>query len=367
MLRRKSVGSFSAILLGLAFSSSAFAGAHGMKGDDSKGAMKSDTKIWGELRAGFTYDDAGFKKTEGVDPAGQTVMKVYRGKLGFSGSEGKVKYKMVYNAASSSVENAMATMWFTKMIGLRVGQDKVQQNGYDIYKCGLYCIERAYHKGPFSTYQPGASLHLKVAGEVMLQVTNDVQAPKDTDGDGETDVPGNGSWNNDSEQPAFILAYWGNFAKGKFKPLVQVGSYDNNHSMYYDVALAFDIMNIKGHVDYYSDTRNAKALDGTEFKDLATTETSITAQIGYKVGKKLYPYFYYTGYTKSEDVFSGEARDDGTKSTMGAAVQYSLAKSYTPYFGVYSKSANGYKDADGEDETRTQMVVHAGIMSKMHF
>jgi hypothetical protein len=332
---------------------------------DSSSLTKPGSK-WVEFRAGFAYDDDGFAKTDGTDGDSETVMKVTRAKAGWKGQVNEdVTAEAIWNGVSRQFDNLWAQYHVNPMFSIRVGQDKIQQSGYDVYMCNLDCIESGYlsDKGPFATFAPNASLRLKLAGEVILSVLNDVIPPDspNTHNQGTT-----GSWNTDAEQPTFTLAYWGDL--DGFKPMFQGAMYDSNHSYYWGLGLGFDIENIKGHLDYIMDTRNAKALDPDDGKnkDQTTTHSSYTIKLGYQVSKSIYPYLYYTTLTTTAKALGRDQQDpdDLNKSTIGLAAHFTINDAWSPYFGVFQKSANGFVDSAGAKESREQLEIKLGIFSK---
>ncbi len=230
-----------------------------------------------EYRAGIVYDDKGLDKQEGVDPSSETLVTLNVARLRLKGSlTDNAEYYFRYDMGTNKMQFAKVTWWMTDLIGLTVGRDKAKQNGWETYNLGYATLVGSHYSAllPFSIFVDTVSLHAKVAGTLTLQllddqIVDDSQRPA-------------GEFNKTRKQPAFVLEWLGEF--GGIKPLVQIGSYDLNHSMYVTLSGAMSMGELDTSLTLVQDLR--KSPDPTDpKKELTDTYTSIAADGSYALGK----------------------------------------------------------------------------------
>ena len=222
---------------------------------------------------------------------------------------------------------------------------------------------------PFSAEAPVISAQFKLGdpGTVTIQLTDDV-VKSTTAG-----ATSRAEFNKSSQQPASTLEYQGQFAW--IAPLLQIGSYDINHSKYYVVGLKADANNVHSTLDYVVDNKSVQL--SADEKD-TTVITSASWNIDYTVRQVVQPFLKLVSYNVKDakvDIKGNSAfnpakttaptyepsaiSDNATLYTVGAWA-IPMGDTFRPYLAFTSKTAKFLK-IDGSDETESKTENHIRI------
>lgn len=334
-----------------------------------------------EYRAGMDFHDNGFDETDTADASSETLITLHAFRVKLKGDlSDDADYFFRFDPTADpgkQVQYAKVNWWLTKMFGLTVGRDKAKQNGWENYRSTYDGImDSHYHDflKPFSTYADTVTLTAKVAGTISLQLLNDLVSEvewDDADGDdeqdaGEVTVTGVATHNESNKQPAWILEWIGDF--GGVKPLVQIGSYDLNHSMYAVVSGQYQAGPVDAALTIVSDMRRTpKATDPEE--DDTTTITSIAAEGAFKAGVWR-PFAKITHLDVKQPGTDAKANSSvGSFDDNGMIIHVGT---YGPEQGDFLRpyvalthNTGKFLDAAGEEESKSEMSLHAGITGEI--
>ena len=232
----------------------------------------------------------------------------------------------------------------------------------------------------FADYTPMIALSMKVAGEVKLQLVNDVHGNK---GDA-TDA----HWNK-TEHPTWILGWMGQF--GGIYPMVDIGSYDNNKSRYFDVGVKTAMAGLNATLDFHSDSEVFKGADAKgKAKGFTETKTGLALNVAYEMKGSMTPWFHYSSFdakqptdkdagledakTNSYVAASGSTPghytwdDNGSVIGVGADFAF-MGKGWTPYVAIVTQSGkfdkNLGKGAKVEEESKSEMNLKLGVLGEI--
>lgn len=356
-----------------------------------------------QYRSELLKDDHGLMKSEGYKPTQTTNILLNELKMGLAGqltkqSDYAVLLDLNFSAKAiaagttpnpdSLIETAQFNWWFTDMVGMGGGKININQGGWDQKHADYAALMNSVYTDsdlPLAANAPAYQLMVKAAGagNVTLQFTDDVVATAATQGQ-TTATRANQRFNTANRQPAWTLEYAGDF--GGIKPLVQIGSYDINHSRYYAIGLGYAAMGLDAYLDYIQDNRafHTAATDGGDDKKLTDTHTTYTIDVGYTIPKVARPFVKYSGFnvkdaTSSDavGVASTETKNNaqvGTSSTVFAdnATQWALGSSFLmegnhfrPYLALVNYSGK-FDKGDGTDsgESKSNMMIKLGVMGE---
>lgn len=323
-----------------------------------------------EYRGGIVYDDNGLDKQEGVDASSETLVTLNVARLRLKGSlTDSAEYSIRYDLLTSKVQYAKVTWWPTEMIGMTVGRDKTKQNGWEAYNSVYATLVGSHYSAltPFIGFADTISLHAKVAGMVTLQLLDD-QVTDDT-------TRPAGEFNKSKRQPAFILEWLGDM--GGIKPLVQIGSYDLNHSMYFTLSGAMAMGGMDTSLTLVQDMRRSQ--DATDpKKELTDTYTSVVAEGSYVVGN--YRPFGKVTYMDVKQDTNAKGNSVGVNSqgdpTMafddnGMIVNLGVfgpeqAKIVRPYIAMAYEAGTFYKlTAADKTEAKSKTSLYFGLAGEL--
>jgi len=322
----------------------------------------SHPKVGLEYRAGISHDDGKLQETTGVDASSSTMISTDVVKLTAEGEAAEhVSYMFSYDALNSAVHLANARLQLHDMLGLTIGRVKANQGGWhvkDFY--GEYnAVEgnNAFGYGsqamPFSTWSDSISLHVALAGELTVQLVDDVMC----DGSSATCV----YKNTTNKGPAATIEWMGNFAG--WMPLVQLASYDLNNSMAYSVGVKGGVAGLGLMLNYTADNRKNNLTDETD------AHSQIDVHVDYSLGS-WQPWLAYHAYDNKQggtDVKANGAMTDMSDNisaiTLGVKCN-AVGEGYVPYLALVQSSGTWFKDGTGavdSTETRSGMAIKAGV------
>ncbi len=337
-----------------------------------RAAEDSTAKVGFEYHAALTHDDAGLTKRTGTDPVKTTSIDLWNAKLNVEGMATKdVDYRFRYNMTGSALELGYANLKLNPMLSMLVGRYKVREGGYEGRESGYDTIASSDYMSvlPFALYSDMIQFQANMDfGTISLQLLNDrLDAAAITAGT---------AYNTSKKQPAMIAEWLGSF--GDWRPLVQVGSYDMNHSMYFVVGVNGSISGLGLSLDYVNDTRAMKM--GT--KELKDTHTNINVGASYAMAS-FTPWLKVSNYSvaQAEDSTLGlkdaegnttpaaagqEAFDDNGQVVQVGVNCTVFKEAYVPYAAVVMHSGtflnpNGSADPMKKEElssTMLQVGVH---------
>jgi hypothetical protein len=324
----------------------------------------SDATLYGQFRTELTHDDDGLVKIDSGAKASKTTV------LGLgdvkAGLKGKFNDRTTYNfrlnfLEEAHVEHARATWAATDMLSVTMGKDYVRQGGFSNADNEFNNVwgNRA-QMNAFNRYAESLSLHVMPAGShnVTVQLVNDVM-PDDADTD---TMEGTAQYNTTHKQPAAILEYTGEF--GGITPIVQYGSYDLNHSKFFDVGLRAKFGASSVTFDYGVNTVAYKALD-----DKTASYNNITLRAEHDLGAAK-PFLWYNSFNRTDKDINGTKEEIKTNSSTAAwddnATQISvgaflpMGANWNPYVAYRMESGKFNNDA-GEEKTgsKSQLAIGA--------
>lgn len=202
-------------------------------------------------------------------------------------------------------------------------------------------------------YQTGIEFGLNLKGTLSLQLWNDVQ----------------NQWNK-SVHLTPVLDWRGDF--NGLKPMVQIGSYDDNHSMFTNVGVKGTHSHMSFALDVLMNSISNKVLKtgSTDFESKPHTTTSIVALVEY-MHNSMTPYLYLSNYSKKQAVtdakfntgnWSGQSWDDnGMLISLGSKF-HSMGDNYTPYAAIDMLSGDFQNPTDvTKAESKSDTTVRFGV------
>lgn len=328
---------------------------------DKDAATGRDVKFSAEFRAGLTYDDQGFMKTEGVTPEKKTTIALEKFKLQFRGNlENDLEYRVRLDARKigtdkSSMEYGYIKWNATKMFSVLAGQDKVAQNGvYEKLDTSYRFYAPFNVNGYKNTYQHmiAGNADLGSAGTFTLQLFDDQNLKDEEARDFSKDGAGS--------HPTYAFQWSGKF--GGLKPLVQAGAYDNQKSNWFSVGTLYEFGPVGGHFNTQITNNAYRDANDKEVKD---TLTGIELEVYYNVTKSIAPYLYIANFDNKQagtdlkvNSAAGVYDDNGQLIVLGVNMQETEV--LKTYFGVEMKSGK-FSDLNNKEETRTNTSIKIGI------
>jgi hypothetical protein len=339
-------------------------------------------KVGGEFRSELIYDDHGFQKAEGFTPDKTTTIQVTNVNLKMAGNvNSNTEYAFRFNLldpgqGSPLLQYGYGTHWFSKMVGFSIGRMKTMQGGYDNMDASYRSHTTAVLAGnlAFADYEDMIALTLKVAGEVKLQILNDHT------------VASGGEWNK-SAHPTWVLGWMGEF--GGIHPMIDIGSYDNNKSRYFDVAIKTAMAGLNASLDYHNNNVVHKVMDGTKAKEEADVRTAIALNVGYEVKGVATPWLHFSTFDNKQadnkdfamedrkvngyDTDASGAKiptwdDNGQVIGVGADLAM-MGKGWNPFVALVIQSGKFDKNAGAgakvEEETKSNTWLKLGVLGEI--
>jgi hypothetical protein len=356
-----------------------------------------EAEIGGEFRTELAWDNDGINK-EWEKDAPTTKLSLKALKLNLKGRvHSNVDWNLKLNLLAESwphskseglLEQAWAAWQVFPTGKITIGRTQIKQGGWSSIDDNWRAIwGKSPIVMPFNKYGETLSFGLKVAGELTLQLTNDVttsSGPDDSstpvkEGDGTTASAG--QWNKKRKQPAVLVEYKGEF--GPIQPLLQIGQYDLNHSRY----ISFGAKAVLGEsltlvADWFRDDRSQKVLNaaGTKHEDKALTFTNISARVQWKLAGITETFLWWNKYTRSgeKDAFGAATDvavnsvdptsgswswDDNSQQISVGAWALGWGDAWLPWTAVRHQSGK-FTGKEGTDKTLAQLSVAAGVASK---
>ncbi len=345
-------------------------------------------KVGGEFRSELIYDDHGLEKATGFTPDKTTTIQVTNANIKMAGNVNKdTEYAFRFNllnpsSANGPLDYGYGTHWFSKTLAMSIGKMRVMQGGYDHmdanYRSHTTSVLVSGRNLAMPDYTPMIQVGLKVAGDVKLQLLNDV-----------TVGGGTGEWNQ-SVHPTWVLGWMGQF--GGIYPMIDIGSFDNNKSRWFDVGIKTSMAGLNATLDYYNQSRVHKDPDPSDpkkNKESADTATSIALNVGYEVKGMMTPWLHFSTFenkqaddkdlgredlkTNSNGVSAGGTvynwDDNGTVIGVGADLAM-MGKGWTPFVAVVSTSGKFDKNLDAsgttpKEESKSNTQFKIGVLGEI--
>lgn len=330
----------------------------------------TSAKLGGEFRAELNYDDHGYEKVDGGEsPDATTSIQLQRVAIKLHGNINKdTEYGFRFNLlnpVTTPVDYGYGTHWFTKSMGFSIGKMKVLQGGFDnwtgdytAHATGVYAENLA-----FAEYEEMIAMHLKMAGDIRVQLLNDKVIGTDADA----------QWNKNTH-PTWVVGWMGEF--GPIKPMVNIGSYDNNKSRWIDIGVATEMSGLAASLDIYSKNHVNKSADSAgKTKEVADDGMGLTLNVGYEIKGTATPFFYFSSWdnkqgtndaTGAEDVKvnttnadgSMEWNDNGQTIAVGSNF-HMMGEGWTPFAAIVTQSGKFMEGT--EEKTKSNMWVRLGV------
>lgn len=364
-------------LIGLSVAGFAFVAGTGQAQEVNVTTGSTSAKLGGEFRGELIYDDHGLMKTKGNDPEATTDIAVTAANVTLDGkinpdTDFAFEFNLLGNA--QPLTYGYGSHWFNKMMGFSIGRQKVLQGGFDningdfdSHVVGAYASNLVY-----SEYADMIGFHVKAGGDITVQILDDVQ----------------GDWNTKQKQ-TFVLGWTGNF--GPIMPMVNIGSYDNNKSNWFDIGVKTSMNGLTASLDIYMNNSTAKATDPADpkkNKELQDTASAYTLNVAYEIKGTATPWFYFSTYDTKEATDSkiaGRAEerkvnsmttdangnttyswdDNGMTWGLGANL-HMMGKGWSPFVAIIGQSGKWADPADAtKEETKSNMMIKLGALGEI--
>ncbi len=262
--------------------------------------------LGGEFRAELNVNDHKLDKEDDFNPKQTTRFEVQTAQVKLGGMLNKnTEYKFRFNllGTGSPFDYGYGTHWAADTFGFSIGKMKVLQGGWDQMDCSFRDHAKSTYRSSmmtFNSYEPMLALHLKLMGKVSLQVLNDVNTAG-------TAGKMKGTW-NEKEHPTWVAGWQGDI--NGIMPLLSVGSYDNNKSMYFDVGFKLKLMGVDSSLDFSQNTTQVKGVNPTkptESKGYKNVASNFTLHAKYEIKDAAKPFLYFstTSVKQADDKDAG--------------------------------------------------------------
>lgn len=351
--------------------------AQGQAQDNNVTTGANSAKFGGEFRGEWIYDDHGLEKTKGNDPSATSDIAVKAANIKLGGKiNPNTEYMFKFSLLGTGLSEGYGRHWLNNMIGFSIGRQKVLQGGFDYVESNYTKhVVGAYASNlVFSEFSDMIALHVKAGGDLTLQIVDDVV----------------GDWNT-KEKQTWILGWTGAF--GPISPMVNIGSYDNNKSMYFDVGVKTAMNGLTASLDIHMNQGTAKEpdVDPKKNKELKDTATAYTLNLAYEVKGTMTPWAYFSVYDRKEATDSKIARraketktntaatydaagnmtspaqwdDNGTTWGVGANF-HMMGQGWSPFVAIIGQSGKWEDPADAtKEETKSNMMIKIGALGEI--
>jgi hypothetical protein len=329
-------------------------------------------KLGAELRAELLHKNDGLAKDEGHPAHPTTAFEVQHAGLTLDGAlsaDDTVRFGFdLLHPGVSPLDYGFFTHTFAKIVGVSIGKMRVLQGGWDnasyedyrAHATGFYADNLVYDLN-----EPMAAVSLHAAGVLTLQILNDKVAGTDAAA----------SWNK-TQHPTWVLGWQGEF--GPITPLIDVGSYDNNHSRWVDAGVKTSMNGLEASLDLYNKNQVNRYTDAAgKGVGKADVSSGITLNVSYELKGAATPWFYFSTFNDKQasdiplnldDHEFNEANrfdDNGQVIAVGVNVD-ALAKGYTPYAAVVTRSAKFESQKHpGDAQDKSELWIRAGILASL--
>jgi hypothetical protein len=374
---------FNARLIGLSIAGLAVSGIALAQEGKNVTTGAETAKLGGEFRSELIYSDNGLMKKKGSDPEATTGIGVSAVNIKLDGkvnpaTDYSFRFNLLGTGVLGPVEIAYGKHWFTNSIGFSIGRQTVLQGGFDnidggykSHATGIYADNMS-----FNPNEDMIALHLKVAGEITLQIVND----RYVDGPGRM---GAANWNTGRHQ-TFVAGWRGNF--GTVTPMLNIGSYDNNKSRWMDLGIKTSMAGLDASLDIYQNTFTNKVTVGKKNEEPQDVATSITLNLAYNIAKTATPFLYFSTYdakqaddsklglkdrktnsyaTDADGNLTGGMNwdDNGVVWAIGTDL-HMMGNGWSPFFALVNRSGK-WEDSAGKEETKSEMMIKLGAHAEI--
>ncbi len=367
---------FNARLIGLSIAGLAVSGLALAQEGKTVTTGAESAKLGGEFRSELVYSDNGLMKQTGVTPEASTRIGVSTVNIKLDGKvNSKTDYQFRFNllnpGARGPVDIAYGKHWFSNTIGFSIGRQKVIQGGFDNIEGGY----RAHAVGiyasnlPFYEYEDMIGLHVKLAGDLTVQILNDRMI-------GEAGREGSAQWNNTAHQ-TFAIGWTGAF--GPLSPMVNIGSYDNNKSRWMDLGVKTSMNGLAASLDIYQNTWTNKVVAAGKAEGKADVATAITLNLGYTIPGTATPFLYFSTYDNKQEGTDSKVNmttaatatapasmgwnDNGMVWAIGSDL-HMMGNGWSPFVALVNRSGK-WADAAGKEETKSEMMLKIGAHAEI--
>ncbi len=367
---------FNARLIGLSIAGLAVSGLALAQEGKNVTTGADAAKLGGEFRSELTYSDNGLMKATGVEPDATTRIGVSTVNIKLDGKvNSKTDYQFRFNllgtGALGPVEIAYGKHWFSNMIGFSIGRQKVIQGGFDniegnyrAHAVGVYASNM-----PFYEFEDMIGLHVKLAGDLTVQILNDRQV-------GAPGREGMAAWNETAHQ-TYAIGWTGAF--GPVSPMINIGSYDNNKSRWMDIGVKTSMNGLAASLDIYQNTWTKKVVTGTKAEGKADVATAMTLNLGYTIPGTATPFLYFSTYDNKQEGTDSKVNsttaatatsagsmnwdDNGVVWAVGTDL-HMMGNGWSPFVAIVNRSGK-WADAAGKEESKSEMMIKLGAHAEI--
>ena len=257
------------------------------------------------FRGGMESRDRGYSRTDDFSPnriekAEVSLLRLGLGLLGVR-TEFNVELNLNHRESEPLVHVAYIKYSANSIVTVLLGQDRLLLGGWEAKEPAVYqtflsnYLARIGKKSgaPFPETAPAltAAVNLGEAGDLLLQATDDVSVVRNID---------TATYNKNPAQPAFMAQFAP--VPRPVSPLIQIGTYDLNHSKYVVGGIKADIGRSHSTFDYTMDTR---AMAG-EPDPWVQRITSVVGMISYDYKNAMRPFIKFAAFESRKE---GETMD----------------------------------------------------------
>ncbi len=330
-----------------------------------------------QYRFGMSYFDDGLKKDAKADEP-YTAMGLDAFRILMDGKIGSnLSYSLRLKLEGSDPKNLDYGYLKWKLSdshSVSFGKMKVRDYGWEhrSYGSALSLVQSYGHAIRPYKYEDLVALEGKYGwGSVTLQAAKDMVPACAT-----LATPTCNSWtklNAKKEvvqnQPALFFEYVGDFAG--VKPLLQYGSYDQNHSTLATLGVKYEANDLNVELDYTNHNIGVKGkkAGGTKEENLVSKETNIALNASYKMNDWK-PFVHYSVYdmeqytntgVKQPKVNSAVGTFDDNAATVGLGAEYFMyGDAFRPYLAWVQKSGK-FNDKNNKEATMAENEIKLGI------
>lgn len=281
------------------------------------------------------------------------------------------------NLTEARTENFVETLKIEfrpiRMMQVKAGLGRILEGGYEHinndYSLNLISLYVAEHMPFTSGFGPVVEFHTKAFGDLTLQITKDV-----TNVSEDENTNGFPYFSNQQKQPAAIVQWLGKF--GRIIPLLQLGTYDINHSSFGCFGASFQLANLKATFDHTIDNRNEKVVVVTEDLPIPLNHRYLNSsfKISYKLKDKITPFLRYNQFEVVQPTDTALNRsdrkgnsnlttwDDNQVSWQVGVTADKWGKGFRPYLAA-GQTSGTFLTPNGENETeeKTNTLYYVGV------
>ena len=331
------------------------------------------------LRLDFEYYDDGLTSERQRTKAGSFFLSALN--LGYQGfiRDPKVFLSMRFSLLSNeTLEWGYMSYFISKTTHLSFGKMLINQGGWYAKEVDFWNFAKSIYESkflPFEKYSPAASASFNIAGQISLQLTNDVII--------ESTNPAYTYWNKANKQPAMTVEWIGAF--GPIQPLIQLGTYDFSHSKFFVLGAKAEMGPFSSSIDYAQDLRSAKVQENEKPKDVQGIIQSWTFDSSYEIESTLKVGFFLSSfdYRQPEDkainqnIINQKGNSESTLMNGGdtpfddnglvwSVYTYFLSfkKGWQPFLSLVGRSGRWLSES-GAAENKGDLKFSTGIIGRL--